>query len=71
MAPIPIPTRNQVAGNRPLNETDRSPESSPDRSSYQVVIEVRSTRDPSQSERITIDDPTPELIQYLGRMNQQ
>lgn len=60
---VPIPTRNPVSGNRPLNENDRS--------RYEVVIEVRSKRNPSLSEKIIIDDPTPELVQYLGRMKNQ
>lgn len=58
----PISTRSQVAGSRPLSETERA--------RYEVVIEVRSKRNPNQSERIVIDDPTPQLIQYLGSMNQ-
>jgi hypothetical protein len=41
----------------------------PAQSNYEVVIHVRSKQDPRRSEKIIIDDPTPELIKYLGRMS--
>ena len=34
----------------------------------EVVITVRSKANPSRSEEIVIDDPTPELLNYLGGM---
>jgi len=36
--------------------------------SSEVVIMVRSKQDPRVAERIVIDDPTPELLEYLGNM---
>ena len=36
--------------------------------SSEVVIMVRSKQDPQVAERIVIDDPTPELLEYLGKM---
>ena len=35
----------------------------------EVIILVRSTSDPSRTETITIQDPTPQLLDYLGDMN--
>lgn len=36
----------------------------------EVIILVRSKSNPSQSQTITIDDPTPKLLDYLGAMEQ-
>ena len=39
--------------------------------SREVVIMVRSKQNPQLAERIVIDDPTPELLEYLGNMQSQ
>ena len=39
--------------------------------SREVVIMVRSKQNPQLAERIVIDDPTPELLEYLGNMQAQ
>ena len=39
--------------------------------SREVVIMVRSKQNPQLAERIVIDDPTPELLDYLGNMQSQ
>lgn len=42
-----------------------------DDASREVVIMVRSKQNPQLAERIVIDDPTPELLDYLGNMQSQ
>ena len=42
-----------------------------DNASREVVIMVRSKQSPEVAERIIIDDPTPELLEYLGSMQSQ
>ena len=39
--------------------------------SREVVIMVRSKQNPQLAERIVIDDPTPQLLEYLGNMQSQ
>ena len=56
--------RNPVALTRPLEQTTND-------DSREVVIMVRSKQDPRVAERIVIDDPTPELLEYLGNMQTQ
>lgn len=56
--------RNPVGLTRPLKQA-------PKNDSQEVVIMVRSKQDPRVSERIVIDDPTPELLEYLGNMQTQ
>ena len=52
---------NNVGGTRPYNQNTKD-------NSSEVVIIVRSKQDPRVAERIVIDDPTPELLEYLGNM---
>ena len=52
---------NNVGGTRPYNQNTNN-------NSSEVVIMVRSKQDPRQTEKIVIDDPTPELLEYLGNM---
>ena len=53
-----------VSGARPYHQRT-------DGNSSEVVIMVRSKQDPQATERIVIDDPTPELLEYLGKMQTQ
>ena len=55
---------NPVGFSRPFNEDEAT-------GSSEVVIMVRSKHDPQVAERIVIDDPTPELLEYLGNMQSQ
>ena len=52
-----------VGFTRPINQNDDV--------SREVVIMVRSKQNPQLAERIVIDDPTPELLEYLGNMQTQ
>ena len=53
-----------VSGARPYHQRT-------DGNSSEVVIMVRSKQGPQATERIVIDDPTPELLEYLGKMQTQ
>ena len=55
---------NSVGGTRPYDQNIK-------KNSQEVVIMVRSKQDPRVAERIVIDDPTPELLEYLGNMQSQ
>ena len=55
--------RNPVGFSRAIGEDDDA--------SQEVVIMVRSKQNPAVTERIVIDDPTPELLDYLGNMQSQ
>ena len=52
---------NPVGLTRPIREDEANAEP-------EVVIMVRSKQNPQLAERIVIDDPTPELLEYLGNM---
>ena len=54
---------NPVGFSRAIGEDDDA--------SQEVVIMVRSKQNPAATERIVIDDPTPELLDYLGNMQSQ
>ena len=56
---------NQVGLTRPIHEAGGG------NGSPEVVIMVRSKQNPQLAERIVIDDPTPELLEYLGNMQSQ
>ena len=49
----------------------RPSEQNTDDAKPEVVIMVRSKQNPQLAERIVIDDPTPELLDYLGNMQSQ
>jgi len=53
--------RNPVGLTQPRKPMDNA-------ASQEVVIMVRSKQHPQLAERIVIDDPTPELLEYLGNM---
>ncbi|MEL7498101.1 MAG: trypsin-like peptidase domain-containing protein [Planctomycetota bacterium] len=60
--------RNPNVGGRADNSQRQLPRPVPDDGDQEVWIVVRSKSDPNQSQTIRIADPTPELINYLGKM---
>lgn len=81
------PTRSNVGSRQPMARIDNFGGADPrqrtpvaltrpnrqgsDDASSEVVIMIRSKQNPQRSERIVIDDPTPELLDYLGNMQSQ
>ncbi|MEM9943082.1 MAG: trypsin-like peptidase domain-containing protein [Planctomycetota bacterium] len=55
--PRPVSSRTNVSWSEPVEESD-----------HEVLIVIRNRKDPSESSTVTIDDPTPELLDYLHRI---
>ncbi|MDG1875140.1 MAG: trypsin-like peptidase domain-containing protein [Mariniblastus sp.] len=65
------PDRNQqaqLAGVRPVSWGAGPLSNSTDQ---EVIIIIRSKSNPNRAETITVEDPTPKLLNYLSRMNEQ